>query len=216
MKKSGMVYRYIAERVLADRKAKLVVREIARELGISPNTVSLAIAPLQRSGAAAMYLRHFEVTDLSKLLSFWAVTRKLSRDVIYSTYVEMKAASEVEERMPDGIAYTCCSGYTAMFGNDVSDYSSVYVYAPEYQAREIMGRFPAMEMSKRAAGHNLFVLKPDPALKIAITEGGLAHSTAPLTQLYVDLWGSGEWYSYEFMIRLRKRIGDMYGKAILE
>ena len=216
MKKSGIVYRHVAEHVLADRKAKLVVREIARELSISPNTVSLALAPLQRSGAVLMSKRYFEIIDIGKLLSFWAVSRKISKDIVYSTYVEMKNVSEIERLMPDSIAYTCCSGYTATFGNDVSDYSSVYLYAPDVQVREIMKRLPENDLSRRVKGHNVFVLKPDHVLERSITEGGLNHSSAPLSQIYVDLWGSKEWYSYEFMLRLRKRIGDMYGKAILE
>ena len=216
MRKTGTVYRYLIEKVLADRKLKFVGREIARELGVSPNTISNALAPLKNSGAADVHKRYFEITDMSKTLAYWAVSRQLQNDIEYRTYVPVKNVDEIEKRMPGEIAYTCCSGYKNRFGNDVSDYVSVYVYATDSSLTEIKRRFPEKRLSDRADGSNLFVLAPDSILESAILSGKLEHSSVQVSQLYVDLWNTSEWYSHDFLKRLKKRIGDMYGEAILE
>ncbi len=216
MKKLGMVYRYLAETVLSNRKSKFVVRGAAAELGVSPNTVSLAIAPLKRSGAVAMYRAHFEVINLDKLLALWAVGRRLDRDVVYRTYVEFSNVQELEKHMPDGVAYTSCSGYCAIFKNDVSDYGNVYVYATASALEEIKKRFPERKLSRTVEGYNLFILKPDSVLEKMITERKLKGASVSLPQLYVDLWDSKEWYSYEFLKKVKKKIDDAYANAILE
>ncbi|MGD0729342.1 MAG: hypothetical protein ABR981_04675 [Candidatus Micrarchaeaceae archaeon] len=216
MKKIELVYRDILQTALSNKKSKFVVREIAKELGISPNTVSFAIMPLKRSGAVKMYLRHFDIINFDKLLAFWAVNRNMDKDIIYRTYVPVKNAEQIEKKMPNEIAYTCCSGYKNLFGNDVSDYSGVYVYAAEDSLMEIKKRFPERKLSERANDYNLFVLKPDKILEEKINSHKLEHDTVSIPQLYVDLWNTTEWYSYEFLKRLKKRINDTYGKAILE
>jgi biotin operon repressor len=216
MRKIEIVYRYLIERILADKKTKFVGREIARELGISPNTISNAIAPLKRSGAADVHKRYFEVTNLEKTLAYWAVNRQLEKDIVYKTYVAVKNVDEIEKRMPSEIAYTCCSGYKNIFGNDVSDYGKVYVYAAESALIEIKRRFPERRLSAKVEGSNLFVLSPDSILESMILSGKLEHSSVQLSQLYVDLWNTSEWYSYEFLKRLGKKIDDKYGEIILE
>ena len=120
MNKTGMVYRYVAERLLEDRKAKFVERGIAKELHISPDTVSNAIKPLSSIGCATVSRRYFYITNFKKLLTFWAVHRKLGRDTVYRTYVAIKDVGEIEDHMPDEIAYTMSSGYVKNYGNDAA------------------------------------------------------------------------------------------------
>ncbi|MCW6159898.1 MAG: hypothetical protein LVQ95_02300 [Candidatus Micrarchaeales archaeon] len=216
MEKTGMVYRHIAERLLKNRKEKFVEREIARVLQVSPDTVSNAIAPLKRVGVASVYRRHVEITDFKKLLVFWAVHRKFSRDIVYQTYYGAGAVSEIEDRLPNEIAYTCFSGYTKNFTNDAADYSEVYVYADAGALKEIKRRFPKKEFSVKVGYSNLIVLDPDQVLAKKIQSHELEHSSVSLPQLYVDLWNLNTWYAYEFIKKLEKRIDDMYEKAILE
>ncbi len=216
MKKTEYVYRYLAEQILLDRKSKFVERELAKLFVVSPNTVSLALAPLKRSGAVDMHLRNFEITNLEKLLQFWAVNRRPDKDIVYKSYIEVKNIVDIEKRMPNQIAFTNCSGYVNIFGNDVSDYGTVYVYAAENALKEIKIRFPEKALSNRVKSYNLFVLKPDEILEERIKKHNLDHSSVSIPQLYVDLWNSSEWYSYEFLKKLKKRISEMYGRAILE
>ncbi len=216
MKKNGVVYRDIVETLLKNRKSRFIERELARRLGLSPDTVSRAVQPLKKAGIAAMYRRHFEIINFEKLLAYWAVGRKFDRDIVYSTLAEVMSIGEIEDRMPSGIAFTCFSAYVHMFGSAPADYGHVYVYAQESALHEIMRRFPKMDVSALAKKHNLFVLRPDHVLGRMISDGELAHSSVPISQLYVDLWNIGSWNAYEFLKRVKEKIDDAYAKAILE
>jgi len=217
MNKTNMVYRHVAEKALANRKARLVVRGVAKELGISPDTVSNAIAPLKRIGAVSMYSRHFEVVAFKKLLVFWAVNRRFERDIAYSTYVPIKSAEELENYMPDEIAFTNFSGYCKNFTNNAADYGEVYVYAGEGSMAEIKKRFPKSTDSPRGGRYNnLTVLRPDRVLEEKIENHTITNSSVSLPQLYADLWNNGSWMAYEFIKRLEEKIDGLYEKAILE
>jgi len=216
MNKKGVVYRYIAEEALKDRKKKFNVRGIAREMHIAPDTVSNAVAPLKRIGAVEMHRRYFTLNDLDKLLAVWAVSRELYKDVIYKTYVKVQGAEEIEGKMPSGIAYTNYSGYVKLFGNDASSYSEVYVYATAISINEIKKRFPQSTLTEKSDYCNLIVLNPDYILAEKIEDGSLEHSSVSMPQLYVDLWNTKEWYAYEFLKRLKPRIDEKYASAVLE
>ena len=214
MNKAGVVYRYVAEKLLENRKARFVEREMARQLGMSPDTVSSSIKPLKRIGIATVYRTYFEVHNLSKLLLFWAVNRKLDRDVIYRTYVQARDIKEIEDRLPGEIAYTEFSAYVKLFGNDAAGYSEVYAYATEHACIEIGRRFKAIEMPNDR--YNLILLKPDNVLGGKIMKNELLHSSVSIPQMYVDLWNNNTWYAAEFLKKLEKRISDKYAKAVLE
>ncbi|MEM3208948.1 MAG: hypothetical protein QXE33_03445 [Candidatus Micrarchaeaceae archaeon] len=216
MNKKGMVYRFIAEHALKDKKVRLNVRGIARELEMAPDTVSNAVAPLKRIGAIDMQRRYFTLTSLDKLLSVWSVSRNFEKDIAYETYLSKLSVKEIEDMLPSGIAYTCYSGYVKLFGNDVSAYSEVYAYAPEPSLKEIKTRFPESVLTKGSGYYNLIILKPDYVLSKMILEKRLEHSSVGLPQLYVDLWNAKEWYAYDFLKHLKERIDDKYAKAILE
>jgi predicted DNA-binding transcriptional regulator len=217
MNKTNIVYRHVAEKVLANRKARLVVRGIAKELGISPDTVSNAIAPLRRIGAVSMYSRHFEVVAFKKLLVYWAVNRKFERDIVYATYVPIKGIEEIENYMPDEIAFTNFSGYCKNFPNDAADYGEVHVYAGEDSTSEIKRRFPKNTNAPRSGAYNnLIILKPDGVLEEKIEKHTIVNSSVSLPQLYVDLWNNSSWMAYEFIKKLEEKIDGIYEKAILE
>lgn len=216
MKKTGIVYREICEALLKDRKAHFSERELARRLGLSPDTVSRSLAPLKRTGTAVVYRRHFEIASLEKLLAFWAVGRKFENDIAYSTYVEVKSLDDIEGRMPAEIAYTCFSAFVRIFGPAPADYGEVYAYASEHALKEIELRFPKKDFSGAVRKHNLFVLRTDAVLEKAIVESSTSNSSVPISQLYVDLWNNSSWNAYEFLKKVKERIDEIYGKAILE
>lgn len=217
MNKRGMVYRSIAEKVLVNRREKIVERGIAKELSISPDTVSNAIAPLKRIGIVKMYRRHFEVIAFKKLLLYWAVNRKFEKDVVYETYVPIKGPKEIENYMPDEIAFTNFSGYCKNFRNDAADYSEVHVYAAGRALNEIRKRFPKTGNPPQGGRYNnLVVLKPDRVLEEKMERHALMHSSVSLPQLYVDLWNNDSWIAYEFLKKLEEKIDERYEKAILE
>lgn len=217
-----MVYRYISDAFVSEGKRKFVGREIASNLGMSPNTVNLAVKQLSKIGCAMLYKRHFEISNFDKLLIYWAVNRKFEKDIVYRTYVEAKGHDEIERHMPEGIVLTNYSAYVKLFGNDASDYSEVYVYANDSAFKAIKERFPPQQFSQRSDYHNLIVLKPDYVMEKEIMERLnvtaapspisapyampsplLRKGTVSLAQLYVDLWNAKEWYSNEFLKRLK-------------
>jgi hypothetical protein len=214
MRLGSVVCRYILEMALKN-KYSFTENGIAKELSLSPNTVSVAVRNLANVGAAAIYKRHFELKNFDKALYYFSVNRKLREDIIYSTYFK-SSVGEIEKSMPSEIAYTACSGYVNLFGNDASDYSEVYVYATERSCREIMDRFPKNRLSKASDYANIIVLKPDRILGSLISESAFDGSAAPVTQIYADLWNMKEWYAHEFEKKLKSRIDGMHGKKILQ
>jgi hypothetical protein len=216
MNKNGIIYRHIAETLLKNRKEKFTERGIARSMKISPNTVSYAIAPLKKIGAVQVYRTYFEIANFKKLLLFWSVNRKFDKDIVYSTYLGIKEVSEIENHLPNEIAYTNFSGYTKLFGNDAAAYGEVYVYAAEKSLTEIKERFGIQKDREGSSYKNLIVLKPDTILEERILKRELIHSTVSLPQLYVDLWNNNTWNANTFITKLEKRIDDIYAKAILE
>lgn len=209
------VYRNILEKQLQNPKQKFTENGIARELGVSPNTVSVAVRKLVGIGAAAIYGRYFEVMGVEKALLYWAATRKLQNDIAYATYTN-KDASYIEKNMPGGTVYTAYTGYVNLFGNDAADYGEVYVYATESGLSTIEKRFKKDLFSPASRYANLIVLKPDKILNSMIENNALEKATVPITQLYVDLWNIKEWNAYEFIKKLKKRIDDLHAEKLLQ
>ena len=214
MKKNQVIYRFIAQATLQNKKTKFVMRDIARTLKISPNTVSLTVKSLVNIGAVTQYGNYFSISDFNKLIDFWAVKRDISKDIIYQTYADIEE-SEIEKMMPSEVAFTCYSAYVLLFGNDASDYSGVYVYASDKGLKEIKMRFPEKKLSERSKYFNITVLKPDQLLSNMIDNGATIKSSVSVPQLYVDLWNTKDWYAYEFLKKLKIKIDDMYAKAVL-
>ena len=188
MKKIELVYREILYQAMEKRNRKLTQAGLAKSLHISLSTVNHAMKPLKSMGAVRIRLRNFEVVDIRKILFYWASIRNLEKDIIYKTRAE-GSASDMEKRMPGGIAFGAYSAYKFMFKNMPADYSEVYVYANDLE--EIKKRFPE---NKNVP--NLFVLKWE-ADKMTIAN------------IFVDLWNLKEWYAKEFLKELEGRISKV-------
>ena len=139
--------------------------------------VNLIVAKLERLGTIEKKPLGFRVIDPKKILIYWASKRDLTKDVIYEASSPLSAL-EIEAQMPSGAIFTSYSGYRLKFGTTPVDYDEVYVYA---DPQEVERRFQVRKIKK-----NLFVLSSDPHLE-RVSEGG----TAPLAQIYVDLWQLG-------------------------
>ena len=134
----------------------------------------------------------FRVTNAKKILTYWAGTRNLARDVTYSTY-SPDSVEEMEREFSRGV-FTAYSGYKLKFKEIPVHYEEVYVYADAEEARR---RFP----ESRALKQNLFVLSPDPHLDRLGEKGSVT-----LAQLYVDLWQIGGVTADRFLLELERRI----------
>lgn len=168
--------RQILYAVYEQGESFLSQKALARECEVSLGMVNLVIAKLNKIGTIEKKPLGFRVIDPKKVLLYWASKRDLTKDIIYETYSHL-SAQEIETQIPSSAIFTGYSGYRLKFGVAPADYDEVYVYAdPE----EVKRRFTSREIYKK----NLFVLKSDPHLARLSVRG-----TAPLAQIYVDLWG---------------------------
>ncbi|MDI6642454.1 MAG: winged helix-turn-helix domain-containing protein [Candidatus Hodarchaeaceae archaeon] len=179
MKKGERVLREILYRFHERNERFMSQKALAEACGLSLGTVNPIVRRLEQLGAIEKKPLGFRVSDVTRILLYWASKRNLAKDIVYSTSTSLSAAN-IEKDLPQGSVMTAYSGFNARFGEVPIDYQEVYVYA---DPAELKRRFP------RARGrlNNLIVLKPDEHL-IRLSEGGIA----PLAQIYVDLWQLGD------------------------
>ena len=186
MKRTEEVYREMLFQAEKENIA-LTQKEISEKLALSLSNINKAIAPLRRMGAIEVKRMGLNIINARKIIYYWASSRNLAKDIVYSTRVE-KNVKDIEKRMPDFTAY---SAYALKYREAPADYSEVYVYCDDLD--EIKKRFPSNRNRP-----NLFVLKKDRS----IDKYGKIATTA---NIFVDLWNLGEWYAAEFIKELEKK-----------
>lgn len=181
-----ILYRYLEEDVRFMRQI-----EIARECGIALGSVNRLLKKLERLGGIEIKPQGFRVTDITRILLFWANRRDLHSDIqlVWPTSTPVKAI----ERTRDGHIFTCFSAFKFRIGKSLREYTQVYLYGDPKRIQRLFHR-------SQEKINEIFVLEPEPHL------ASLSHhGVVPLGQLFVDLWQVGEagkpWVDY-----LRKRI----------
>jgi hypothetical protein len=190
MLKREVIWRAIATEAIEQKTLKFQQKELAGRFKFSLSTVSNALKPLRQIGAVKVGGRSFALTDLEKLLTFWATHRKLSTEILYQTHVP-GGVRAVEGEIPPGVTFGAFSAYRIRFQDAPADYDKVYVYSRDLA--ELEHRFP-----KHAGYENLIALRADPYLPTT--------PTTPIAQIYVDLWNLPEWYAADYLNALKKRI----------
>jgi hypothetical protein len=193
MKKVNRVLREILYRVYERNESFMSQKSLAQACGLSMDTVNRLVAKLNQFRAVEKKPLGFKVVDSKKVLSYWASTRNLARDIIYSTY-SPDSVSKIEGELPQGSIFTAYSGYRIKFNETPIHYEEVFVYADPDEVRR---KFPESGVERR----NLFVLRQDPHLKRVGKDGAVT-----LAQLYVDLWQIGGATTDRFILELEKRL----------
>lgn len=193
IKKINWVLREILYRVYEQNKSFMSQKSLAQTCELSMDTVNRLVSKLNRFRAIEKKPFGFRVLNSRKVLLYWAATRNLARNVVYDTY-SPDSELEIESQMPRGAIFTAYSGYRRRFGTTPTNYEEIYVYA---DPNEVRRRFPAREVERK----NVFVLAPDPHLKKVSKDG-----TAPLAQIYVDLWQVGGAVADKFIAELDKKL----------
>jgi hypothetical protein len=193
MKKVNQVLREILYRVYEQNESFMSQKSLAQVCGLSMDTVNRSVAKLNQFRAIEKKPLGFRVTEPKKVLTYWASTRNLARDITYSSY-SPDSVSEIESDMPPGSIFTMFSGYRLKFNETPTHYEEVYVYA---KPDEVRRRFPESKAERR----NVFVLRPDPHLGRTSKDGA-----ATLAQIYVDLWQLGGSPADRFILELEKRL----------
>ena len=153
-------------------------KELSEICGISLGTVNPVITRLEMFGALECKPLGFRLIDPKRALLYWAVTRELGKDVVYSTFVP-STVEELERSLPRGVILTAYSGYRATLGKMPGEFNRVFVYSDTDEVKRV---FKPTQRERR----NLFVLRSDEHLA-RLSKNGVV----PLVQLYVDLWQLG-------------------------
>ena len=197
MQKIETIWHSLLWDALEKREFRHTQKAISEHFGYSLSTVNLAIKEAESVGAIKMSGKFFTVSDVKKLLYFWATHRNLTRDIIYKTWVD-EPISEIEGLIPDGAIFACYTSAREILKEAPSDYSKVYFYFDENQLETVKKRFPPT----KSLDANLFVLKAYSWQK----DYGL---TASLPQSFVDLWNLSDWYAKDFLEALERKIDGL-------
>ncbi|MBA7598584.1 hypothetical protein ES703_05602 [subsurface metagenome] len=193
VKKVDRVLREILYRVYERNESFMSQKSLAQTCGLSMDTANRLVAKLNQFRAIEKKPLGFRVVDPKKILSYWASTRNLASDVVYSTY-SPDSVSKIESELPPGSIFTAYSGYRLKFKETPTHYEEIFVYADPDEVRR---KFPESEVERR----NLFVLRQDPHLGRVGKDG-----VATLAQLYIDLWQIGGATADRFILELEKRL----------
>ncbi len=201
MKRTDAIYREILYNAIEMKKFDLTQSELSKRLGISLSIVNSVVKRLNSIGAVKIQQRGFRITDIRKILYFWASLRNLERDIIFKTRVEIPVR-EIERVMPD-LIFTGYTSYKFRFNDVPADYSEVYVYVDEKELEEIKKRFSKFKLGINGKA-NLFALKKDSLLDL--------YKKIPLAQIFADLWNLKEWYAKDFIDAFEKKLKEQEKK----
>jgi len=193
MFKKEIIWREILYQALEKGKYRFEQKKLAEEFGFSLSTVFNALKTPEEIKAIKKWGRGFRLIAEDKLLYLWATQRKPGKDIIYSTFIPENPA-QIERKMPSQSVWGFYSAYQYRFQESPSDYSRVFIYAPETELPEIKKRFPPRKGPK-----NFFVLKTDEFLK-------KYGDTTTLAQIFVDIWNTDDWYGNEFLEKLKLKM----------
>jgi len=186
MLKKEWIYREILHQ-LESKNNFFTQKDLAAVCSTSIGNVNKALKPFVHMNAIDKKHLGFRVIDPRKILFYWASFRRLEKDIVYQTFVDM-SVREIEKMMPPCL-FTAYSGYKFRFHSAPADYSEVFAYISDETLDKVLEKFP-----KSRKKPNLIILTMDDHLK--------RFKKIPLAQLFVDLWNINTWYAKEFLNEL--------------
>lgn len=193
MKKKDRILREILYRVYEKDEHFMTQKSLAQSCQVSLDTANQVIKKLSQFHSVEKKPLAFKVINPQKILLYWASTRNLAADVVYTTY-SPNPVEDIENQMPGGAIFTAYSGYRRKFSAPQMAYDEVHVYA---DPDEVKRKFA----EKPVRAKNLVVLKQDPDMK-RVSSGGVVS----LGQLYVDLWQLGTPPAERLILGLDQRL----------
>ncbi|MEM2874525.1 MAG: hypothetical protein QW567_00650 [Candidatus Hadarchaeales archaeon] len=194
MRRKDNVFREILYRVLERDEWYMTQKSLAEACKVSLDTTHKVVRTLVSFKAVEKKPLGFRVVNFFKILQYWACTRDLYRDVVYTTYAPENAAS-IESGMPEGAIFTGFSGYVRKFPKPM-DYTEVFVYADPVLVQQ---KFKKRHVTRP----NIIVLRMDEHLKM-VSRGGVV----PTAQLYADLWQIGSPKAERLLVELDEKLRE--------
>ena len=192
MKRVERVYCELLEKIIQDHINKTTQKQLSKDCDVSIGTVNYALEPLSQMGIIEKKQRSFKTINPKKLLLYWASTRNLTNEIIYTTFSK-ENTRKIENMLPPCI-FTAYSGYKHKFNDAPADYREIYAYS---DVALVEKRFPQVKSNL----NNIFILKTDSYIEKRSEKG-----VAPLSLLYADLWNLNTWYANEFLKELEKKM----------
>ena len=198
MKKIETIWHHLLWSVLEKKDYKYTQVYLARYFSYSLSTVNLAIRKLSEIGAVRVSGKFFVVSDFKKILFYWATHRKLNKDIIYQTRIDLPVL-EIEGLIPPQGIFAGFSAARQILNESPADYSKVFFYLNQKDIVLAQKRFPE---AKNKAQNNIFILKSYPG---QINYG----KTATIPQTFVDIWSLSDWYAKDFVANLEEKIDGL-------
>lgn len=195
MLKKEILWRELLYQTIEKHNLHTTQQALALQFGYSLSTVFHALKIPRAIGAVEAGRKGVRMRDYKKLITLWATVRKLNKDIIYKTTVQLTQI-EIEKHMPSAVIWGAYSAVRLKSTNHPmpASYDKVYVYAEKDVLKNIRKRFPPQKGEP-----NLIILAPDPKL----SSYGKFTTAA---QTLADLWNLPEWYAHEFYQALIEEI----------
>jgi hypothetical protein len=153
-------------------------KAIADACDLSLGSVNPVIKRLHQLGAIEKKPLGFRVTDVGRIVLYWANSRNLAQDITLKISTNLPTR-EIEKELPRGAVLTAYSAFRVRFEESIGGYKEVHVYADAAQIKRRFGTTPA-------GTNTIVVMKPDEHLS-KVSENEIA----PMGQIYADLWQLG-------------------------
>jgi hypothetical protein len=202
MKKIDRIFREVLHRHHTRGARFFNQKKLAKLCQLSLGTVNPVVAKLEQIGAVVRRPFGFRLTEPKRLLTYWAATRELAKDICYTTFSPARIP-EIEEELARLGCLTAYSAYKRHMKQMPIDYLQVFVYA---NPNVVKRAFSPSSREKK----NIIVLEGDEHLRRLSRRG-----VVPLVQAYVDLWQLGAPAS-RLVEELEREISAAPSKALRE
>ena len=197
MLKIETIWHHLLNEALEKGQTSYTQQDLARKFGYSISTIHHALVIPTELGAIKKSGKSFALADFQKLLYYWAGSRRLEKDIIFSCYVD-KDVRQIESLVYPESVFACYSAYRMRYTEPAGDYSKVYIYSNDIDKQKIYRRME-VDLEDREKNPNFYILK-----KTAGMDDFGKITTLP--QTFVDIWNLPDWYSGEFISQLKEKI----------
>ena len=189
MKKYERIYREILISIL-NKKEKFTQLELSKKCHVSIGLVNKLLKRLKENGSVEVFPMQFRVLDASRIIFDWAAKRNINAEISEKYCIDMKTI-DIEKSLP--FILTAYSGWRLLNKNIPFDYDKVYAYIPEAEKELLKTWLKDKPIIK--GKENLFIIFADDTHLIENS----AKKTAPLPQIFVDLYSLSELESRYFI-----------------
>lgn len=199
LSKKEQVWRYISDSTLQGRNSFNQFK-ISEDLKISIGQVYKSLKPLREAGAVSIGGKQFQILDIKKVLTIWAVNRRLSSDRLPVSFAFDENPSKMISHMPGALMLTSYAGYIKRYSDAPAPLEIIRAYVRPHHEKEVLkdleSRFRPVKKNLKLG--NVFVHVAD--------ENFPKGSVASPSQIYVDLFNETGMFQTDYVRNLERRL----------